>query len=209
MTYGKENDTELKFGLWKNNRIKLNWKKIGLFGAFIVLSGVISFFILKKFTPYFAEWQQYGYLGLFLCALVANVTIVVPAVFMSFIVPFAVSLAGQTNILLVAVVYAAGATLGESLGYILGRWGKRIIIDRNGNFYQKAEKWLEKYGWWAIIALSLQPILPFDIVGIVAGTLKYPFFKFLIFCFLGRVPKYLIVITIGSGIWEFVTGLFN
>ena len=60
----------------------------------------------------------------------------------------------------------------------------------------KIEGWMKKYGGWAIFVLAFQPFLPFDAAGLVAGATKYPYWKFCFFCFLGRVPKYLIGISL-------------
>lgn len=182
------------------------WKKFGIFVIFIILSIVGSIFLIDKINPYIQEWQQYGYLAIFLGALAANATVVFPATFMTFIIPLAVSLASQTDLFSVAIVYAFGATLGEGVGYILGRGGKRIILDKNnGLLFKKAESWLERWGKWAIIGLSAQPIIPFDIIGIVAGALKYPWWKFLIYCFIGRIPKYILIIGFGFELWKIFT----
>ena len=153
--------------------------------------------------------KQYGYLGVFLSALAANATIVLPAPFMSFTIPFAISLASQTNLIVVVLSYALGASLGEGVGYLIGRGGKRMLNDRENGLYQRVEKWVKKHGNWAIIILSFQPIFPFDFVGLAAGAIKYPWWKFLLFCFIGRIPKYLILIGGGFEIWKFFSDIFS
>ena len=153
--------------------------------------------------------KQYGYLGVFLSALAANATIVLPAPFMSFTILFAISLASQTNLIVVVLSYALGASLGEGVGYLIGRGGKRMLNDRENGLYQRVEKWVKKHGNWAIIILSFQPIFPFDFVGLAAGAIKYPWWKFLLFCFIGRIPKYLILIGGGFEIWKFFSDIFS
>lgn len=178
-----------------------NWKKYIKIIIILLISAVGSFLLIRLAEPVLNQWQQFGYLGVFLSSLAANATIILPAPLMSFTFPFAANLANQTDLFSVAVVYAAGATLGEGVGYLIGRGGKKILGNNNPH-YQKAEGWLKKHGKWTIFVLSLQPIFPFDIVGIVAGTLKYSWWKFLIFCFLGRVPKYIFLIGGAFEIWK-------
>lgn len=170
-----------------------NRKKYRKLAILLLLSLAGSFTLIKIAEPVIMQWRQLGVLGVFLSSLAANATIICPAPLMSFDIPFAANVAHQTNLFLVVVVYSCGATLGEGVGYLVGRGGKKIL--GNGNpYFQKTEGWLKKHGKWAIFILSLQPIFPFDIVGLVAGALKYPWWKFLVFCFLGRMPKYLVFI---------------
>jgi len=198
-------DIELKkFGIEKKDRKKY-LKVIFL----IILVSVGSFFLLNKFSFALEGLKQYGYLGVFLSALAANATIVLPAPFMSFTILFAISLASQTNLIVVVLSYALGASLGEGVGYLIGRGGKRMLNDRENGLYQRVEKWVKKHGNWAIIILSFQPIFPFDFVGLAAGAIKYPWWKFLLFCFIGRIPKYLILIGGGFEIWKFFSDIFS
>jgi len=172
------------------------------YGVFIVLTAVIIWFVAEKLTPYLKEWKEYGYLGVFLTSFFTCATIILPFPLVGFSISLALAVASQTDPFSVALVYALGATLGEGIGYIVGLTGKKILNTEELLFYKRAERWLQKYGKWAIAGLSFQPILPFDIVGILAGTLKYPLWEFLFFCFLGRIPKYLIMILFGSEVWR-------
>lgn len=177
---------------------KKNWL---CYGFLIVLTGIITGFLALQFGSW-TGWEEYGYLGVFLLAFIANATIILPMPLIGISVPLAVKLAVQTNLFSVVLIYALGATLGEAIGYFIGLGGKKITNIEGISYYQKAKGWLKRYGKWAILGLSFQPVLPFDIIGIVAGTLKYPFWEFFIFCFLGRIPKYLILVGSGLGIWQ-------
>jgi uncharacterized membrane protein YdjX (TVP38/TMEM64 family) len=46
---------------------------------------------------------------------------------------------------------------------------------------------------WAITFLAFQPVIPFDLGGLIAGTARMPLRKFLLGLFLGKFPKYLIL----------------
>lgn len=180
------------------------WVKCGIGIAIAVAIIVGGVFLVDLMKPYLKWLGQYGYLGIFLGAFIGNATIIFPAPFMSIIFPLAIGLASQTDPFSVSIVYAFGATLGEGIGYIVGRGETRILNKEESALYQKAEGWLNKRGKWAILGLSFQPIFPFDVVGIVAGALKYPWWKFLFFCFLGRIPKYLIIVGGGFEFWKFL-----
>lgn len=96
---------------------------------------------------------------------------------------------------------ALAGSLGGSLGEISGWWmgySGRVIINTESSHYQRAERWTQRYGGWSIAALSFLPLMPFDIAGIVAGVLKYPWNRFLLFCWIGRFPRNLIEYSIGA-----------
>jgi len=194
-------------GIKKLNR---RWLKYGVGTALAVAIVVGGIFLIDLTSPYLKWLGQYGYLGVFLGAFLANATVILPAPFVSITFPLAIGLASQTDPFSVSAVYALGATFGEGIAFLLGRGGKKVLNKDENLLYQKAERWLNKYGkWWAIMILSAQPVFPFDIVGIVAGALKYPWWKFLIFCFLGRIPKYLIIIGGGFEFWKFLNHSFD
>ena len=112
--------------------------------------------------------------------------------------------AAQNDSYSVAAVYAVGATLGESVSYFLGAAGKKIAkIDAHS---QRADRWFKRGGkrrFWkrngAMVLFALTPIPPFDLIGILAGALRYPFWEFVTFCLVGRVVKYTIILSIFSG----------
>lgn len=182
---------------------KKNWMILLEYGGFIVLTVAIIWLLAGKLTFYLQEWKKYGYLGVFVISFFTCATVILPFPFAGLSISLAVSLASQTDPFTVALVCALGATLGEGVGYIVGRTGKKILNVKEMTLYQRVKGWLQKHGKWAIIGLSFQPIFPFDILGIIAGTLRYPFLKFLLFCFLGRIPKYLIIVLLGSEILNF------
>lgn len=118
----------------------------------------------------------------------------------------------------------SGYAVGFSTGGVLRKWIGRIInnkhlqavgkasglgklsngirdggevlygaVERKIGFKQKIPGLLKKYGGLAIIVLAFFPS-PFDFLGILLGSMKYPWWKFLIFTFLGRIPKYCLAI---------------
>jgi membrane protein YqaA with SNARE-associated domain len=147
------------------------------------------------------DFALLAYASVFLSALVANMTIIAP-------VPFAVAImvgaARELNPVLVALVGATGGTLGELSGYYAGRVGKRIAIPDTFVGYKRIEVWIKKYGVWAIFVLAFQPIIPFDVGGLIAGAAKMPLVKFLPALWLGKFPKYVLLIYAGLGLIGFL-----
>jgi uncharacterized membrane protein YdjX (TVP38/TMEM64 family) len=116
--------------------------------------------------------------------------------------PFGISImlvaAAIWNPILVTLSGSLGATLGEFSGYFFGYLGKRISIDENTPGYKMVHGWLVKYGMWAITLLSFQPIIPFEIGGFIAGAVKMPINRFLPAIWIGKFPKYLMLIYLGN-----------
>lgn len=175
---------------------------------FLVFLSIIGTVILiEKGEPYLSGCGELGYLGVFLTAFLVNAMIILPAPFLVFALSLAVEVAVQTNFWAVVLVYAFGATLGEGFGYLLGLSGGKMIKKKESHrLFQKAKELLKKHGDLAVFGLSFQPILPFDFLGIMAGVMRYPWRRFLVFCFLGRIPKYALLIGLGFEILRFVFG---
>jgi membrane protein YqaA with SNARE-associated domain len=101
---------------------------------------------------------------------------------------------------LVALAASVAGALGETTGYYAGYLGKRIARLENMPGYQRLVSWMNKHGPWGIFLISLQPILPFDVAGLLAGASKMPLWKFLLPCWAGRFPKYLLACYLGPAV---------
>ena len=76
--------------------------------------------------------------------------------------------------------------------YYAGYLGKKIIITEATPGYEKLVAWMKRHGMLAVFLLSLQPILPFDIAGLISGAARIPLWKFVLPCWAGKFPKYLL-----------------
>jgi membrane protein DedA with SNARE-associated domain len=131
----------------------------------------------------------YGYLGLFLVNLIGSATIIFPLPSSIFVFASGAVL----NPFFVGLSSAIGCAIGELTGFALGTGGRKVIEGKWKKHIVKVEGWFEKYGgFWIIILFAATP-LPDDIVGIVAGTLKYPIKKFFLASFIGKLILNLIL----------------
>ena len=220
------------------------WLKYVILGIFLIVIIVVTVLLTKIITPYIEDLGKYGYFGVFILGVITNASVIIPVPIIS--LPILTGVASQFDPYSIAVVYALGATLGESVSYGAGSIGRKIIDkivkkkiisnnsflsqgkkvvekytglamlneekNRKEGFYHRLErwlgkitkKWLKKYGGLAIFVLALQPILPFDVAGIIAGSVKYPYWKFFTFCFAGRTIKYIIMIVLGIELWKVI-----
>jgi len=132
------------------------------------------------------ELEALGYPGVFLVSLLANATLILP-------VPgvlFTSAMGAVFNPYLVALAAGTGATLGELTGYMAGFSGQGVIENRK--WYDKVTSWMSKYGGITVLVLAFIPNPVFDIAGMVAGALRMPMWKYLIFSWIGKVGKMLL-----------------
>lgn len=132
------------------------------------------------------EWvEQYGAAGAFLVSFVASTTILFPAP--GFAVVWAI-IGTTPNWPMVALSAGFGGGLGEFTAYVVGYAGAVVIPHQHLRWYRRAEDWMRRYGDLAILVFSLT-WLPFDLVGIAAGALRFPFWRFLLASVAGRIPR--------------------
>jgi len=188
--------------VYKNG--KIHWLKLViLFLAFLLLSAALGYFLqslLSRFNIPKDTSAWLVYLIIFGVTLVINLS-VVP-------LPFAVSLmivAAQTwNPVMVALFGSLGACLGEFSSYLVGYLGNKVAVKKEFAGYQAVQGWIKRFGFWAIAFLSFQPIIPFEIGGLAAGLVKMPVQLFLPALWVGKFPKYLILIFAAQGIIHFI-----
>jgi membrane protein YqaA with SNARE-associated domain len=171
-----------------------------LFVIVLVLGISVTIFV---FRDRLVELAALGYLGIFLVSLLGNATIILPAP--SLVLVFAMGTA--LNPLLVGLVAGAGEALGELTGYAAGFAGRAVIEDRQT--YKHMVAWMQRRGGITIFVLSAIPNPFFDLAGIAAGTLCYPLWRFLLFCWLGKTLKTTLVAWAGSQSVAFVEQLLR
>jgi membrane protein DedA with SNARE-associated domain len=113
----------------------------------------------------------------------------------------------QIPIASIVVFGSLGSALGSAIGYSIGRYGGRPFIDAYGKYFLitqekllEAERWVQKYGNITVFVSRLIPFVPFKVFSISAGILKMSFFPFLLYTFLGMLPRSLILASLGKTI---------
>lgn len=145
---------------------------------------------------------DWGYAGTFLIMVLNNVTIILPAVGHAFLVAAAQVL----NPVLVGIVGGLGATIGEISGYIIGRSGHGAI--QRYPLFQKVRERTGRLFGPALFIFALTP-LPFDVVGIVAGGMRYPWWRFLVFVGVGKVLNTIIIAVASFYTIDWIGNLFT
>ncbi|MDH5506655.1 MAG: VTT domain-containing protein [Anaerolineae bacterium] len=162
-------------------------------GLALLVVIAISVYIFTLPEEQAARLEAFGYPGVFLLAIISNATVLLPAPYLFLIF----SLGARFDPFWVAVAAGAGAALGELSGYLAG-FGGQAIIARN-DIYQRMVLWMEKNGPLTVLLLAFIPNPFFDLTGIAAGALKMPLWKFLTWCFIGKIFKMLLFTYAGAG----------
>jgi len=145
------------------------------------------------------KFASTAYLVVFGISLAFNAAILVP-VFLH--VSIMMAAAQYWNPVLVALAASVGGVLGELTAYYAGYLGKRIAQLENIPGYQRLVGWMNKHGPWGIFLISVQPVLPVDIAGLLAGASKLPVWKFLVPCWAAKFIKYLVACYLGPALWS-------
>jgi len=101
--------------------------------------------------------------------------------------------AGKLNIAVVMIVGIVAAVLGDNIGYAIGAYGGRRVVERYGKYvfitperYEKAERFFQKRGGGIVIVARFIEGLR-QLNGIIAGTSSMPWRRFVVFNIIGAV----------------------
>jgi membrane protein DedA with SNARE-associated domain len=134
---------------------------------------------------------QYGYWAVAGALLLENAGIPVPGETILLLASFLSYSEHELQISWIIVIATVAATIGDNLGFALGYYGGRPLFARYQSLFrikastlQKGEKLFAKYGaatvFFARFVFGMRVI-----AGPLAGVLRMPWRKFLIFNFLG------------------------
>ena len=156
--------------------------------VFVTLVLVVLVWALSGFIS--AE-KVAGYPGVFFLNFLGAVSMVLP-------VPGLISVCGASVLLnpwAVGALAGVGEALGEWSGYVVGYAGdtlfERFSIYRS--IRPRVRGWMEKRGTLVLFLASVIPNPLFDVVGIAAGTVHFPFARFMAIIFVGKIIKGLMV----------------
>jgi membrane protein DedA with SNARE-associated domain len=145
-----------------------------------------AFQILSEF------FARYGYWVIFFGVMLENAGLPLPG---ETVLLFAGCLAYHGSLDLGRAIATAivGATTGDSLGFLVGRYGGTPFVERvvkRWRFvaarFDGAQKLFLKYGQWAVFtARFITGLRVF--AGILAGLFRMPYLRFLLFNFTGAV----------------------
>jgi membrane protein DedA with SNARE-associated domain len=151
-----------------------------ILALFAVVAITVYIFSIRQRVE---QFSAFGYPGIFLIALLANATVLLPAPGVAVIY----AMGAIFNPLGVGLAAGTGGAIGELSGYLAGFSGQAVVERMDA--YNRIKPWVDKYGGWAIMVLSAIPNPFFDIAGIAAGIAKMPIQTFLLFTWIGQLIK--------------------
>ncbi|MCJ7522423.1 MAG: VTT domain-containing protein [Dehalococcoidia bacterium] len=166
----------------------------------MILVGVL----VQKPTNFEEYLTSSGYGGVFLMAVIGSASPVWPlpgswAVFIA---------AGLgLNPFLLGLAAGIGEPIGELSGYTAG-FGGQIAINK-WKRYAQIERWMKKHGGLTIFLISAIPNFFIKLATVAAGALRYPLWKFFIFCWGGKTIKSLCFAFAGAGLFDGIKALID
>lgn len=182
------NNASNNTGRWKGRWLK----EILFLLAMLAISAVVAFLLIKFQRTFQISLRGYGwvaYLAVFGANLLSSASIFIPAPGIA----FTIAASAVWDPMFVALAAGTGDALGEMSGYWVGYVGERIIVDEHQPVYRKAREWMDKYGVWAVLAVAMVPIMPYDLIGMAAGALKIKWWKFFLATWVGKLERAFVV----------------
>ena len=94
----------------------------------------------------------------------------------------------------VAAAGVAGQTVGSIIGWAIGLYGGRPLVERHGRWLHlgpenldRAERWFDRWGDWAVFLGRMTPVIR-SFVSIPAGLARMPLGRFTLYSVLGTIP---------------------
>lgn len=147
-------------------------------------------------------FSKYGYGVIFFGVMLENAGIPLPG---ETVLLFAGFLAYHERLDLVPAILVAiaGATCGDSLGYLVGHYGGRPFVEKVfrkfslvARSFDHAQSLFLKYGQWAVFTGRFLAGLRM-FAGVLAGLFQMPYLRFLFFNFTGATVWAIVIIYVG------------
>lgn len=135
---------------------------------------VATFFMIFNPEPFL----RYGYPGIFVFNLFGPGTFLVPV------------LSRHLNVYLLALTSASGMAINDSVSWYMGKNGD-VVLPRSKRVIE-AEKTLHKYGPLGLLLFAFIP-MPYDFIGLIAGYMEFPFWRFWMPTFLARFVRFVLL----------------
>jgi membrane protein DedA with SNARE-associated domain len=112
------------------------------------------------------------------------------------------------NLVLTVAFATAGSLVGALVGYAIGAWGGRPLLDRWGSYVgigaedlDRADAWFVRWGSWAVFLGRMVPLVR-TFVSYPAGIARMPLGKFIVFSTLGSLIWNVALIVAGFVVGE-------
>jgi membrane-associated protein len=160
----------------------------------------MSDYLFEVFRNFF---HHYGYWAVGLALLLENAGIPVPGETILLFASFLAFSTGQLHLPSIIVIATVACTLGDNLGYFIGSRGGRPLLERYSKLFRigpeiiaRGEELFKRRG--ALTVFIARFIFGMRIIaGPLAGVLRMPWKRFLLFNFLGAVSWVTVISLVG------------
>ena len=180
--------------------VNRNWMKKDYWIIGLTLAVTLCLCILVvQYWEYVRNFEQYGYLGLFIISVLAGSTALVP-------VPGVLVVFTLGAVMKYPVLVGAVAGLGEAVGaisiYMLGYGGRSFFKDINNSTYLRIVDWVQRKGSLGVFVMSAVVNPLFYPLTVAVAMMKLHLWKFFLNCWAGKTVKDIALAYAGYfGIW--------
>ena len=174
----------------------------------LLVAGVLVMILVTTLVQKPTNFEEYitgsGYAGIFLMGVIGSASPIwpLPGSWAAFIA------AGLgLNPLLAGFAAGLGEPIGELSGYTAG-YGGQIVVQK-WKRYAQVESWMRRHGGLTIFLVSAIPNFFIKLATAAAGALRYPLWRFVIFCWAGKTIKSLGFAFAGAGFFEGIKQLLE
>lgn len=157
----------------------LRFATIGLLAAYVVF--VAALWLAGAF-----DTQVLGYPGVWLFSLIGASSIILPVPGLAAVCAGAAPAVGL-NPAFLGVIAASAEAIGELTGYLAGMSGGSFV--QKNRYYPRVRDWVVRRGGLVLFLMATFPNPLFDVVGMAAGSVRYPVLRFLLVTFAGKAIK--------------------
>ena len=133
----------------------LTYKKLGIIAAVVIAALVISR-IASESLAVQEVVETYGYFGVLITAVISSINPIIPIPAVAFVPVF---LASGLGFWPVALTIAFGVTLGDTIGYFIGRAGFAVLSDHMAEYMDKIKEWRKKHPRMPLVILFIYTLI--------------------------------------------------
>ena len=158
--------------------------------AAMVASSIALAYLMIRFSTILESLGSWGYVGVAAAEFSNSAMIIVPTPALA----YTFAMGAILNPFILGLIGGTFGTMGEFVGYALGRRGAVLLPDRP--MVQRITEWADRWGAMVLFCSAALPV-PFDVAGIWAGTVRYPLERFVPLVWAGKTLKLTLVALAG------------
>ena len=158
----------------------------------VLLASVGLALLLLRFSAQLSALGNWGYAGVAAAEFANSAMLVIPTPASA----YTFAMGATLNPFIIGAIGGVFSTLGELIGYYIGRRGGSAMANKPS--VQRLSAWTDRWGGMVLFTCAVLPV-PFDIAGVWAGAARYPLVRFIPVVLLGKIIKITAIALAGAG----------